>query len=373
MRMRVGFPLLVLLIAGLFASSASASVAVCQKGTTSWTATDGGTWKNPDNWSNGVPSANCDAKITVSGDYGVAVGRTTDSAGVARSLTIGGASGKQTLVDDNSTCGVTTCTADPRVVVGAGGIRVNANGAIKMYAGNVSTTGRLSLVGGRLYGVGAVTARRGVSNIGGLLVLGGNGVINITGSYSQDARAAMTVGVPPDGSDETPGGLSVTGMVSLDGKLRVNGSAPARPAPFYVIVAGKGLFGTFSGIAFDDQEYAPIYAVKGFRLGPVPEAPDTTDPVLSNVRFQPAAITKQAVLSFRASEVAKVDLRFERYPVVRPVTVRVVQGAAGANSYQLSAKPLGLTPGKYRLTLTAVDPAGNTSIPVTLIFTVRKG
>src|SRR3954467_5420057 len=106
MRMRLRMLLLTLPFA-LAAAAAPASAAVCQKGTTEWTNPHGGGWKTEANWSNGLPSKNCDAKITLAGDeggYGVAVGSQTGAGAVARSLTIGGPAGKQTLVDDNSTC-----------------------------------------------------------------------------------------------------------------------------------------------------------------------------------------------------------------------------------------------------------------------------
>ena len=368
MRMRIGLAAITVVLIGVLAGPASA--ADCVKGTTSWTNPDGGAWKSAENWSNGVPSKTCDAKLTIAGDYGVAVGRSTGAGAVARSITLGSPTGHVTLVDDNSACELPTCDFDPRVVAGAGGIRINTNGALKMYAGQVVSDGPIKLVGGRIFGVGAITAKRGVANLGGLLVLGGNALITIQGSYMQDARATMTVGVPPAGSTEKPGGLAVSGMLSVDGKLRVNGAAPAPAEPFGILAAGKGLFGTFNGYGFADQEYDPVYDAKGLQLAPVDSQVDDHDPKLTNVRLQPATFPKQAVLSLKASEPVKVDLRFERYPVVRPVTVRVAPAVTGANSYQLSAKPLGLKPGKYRLTVRAVDPAGNRSEPQTLIFTV---
>src|SRR4051795_9445772 len=115
MRMRVVFSLLGVLFAAAFAA-APASGAVCQKGTTEWTNPNGGGWRTEANWSNGLPSPNCDAKITLAGDYGVAVGTKTGAGGLARSLIIGGPEGKQTLVDDNSTCAAEPCDFDPRLV-----------------------------------------------------------------------------------------------------------------------------------------------------------------------------------------------------------------------------------------------------------------
>src|SRR6476660_6873372 len=108
MRMRIGFALVGTLLAAAVPAS-TASAAVCTKGTTEWTNPNGGGWRTEANWSNGVPSKNCDAKITlkgIDGGYGVAVGSKTGTGGVARSLTIGGDSGNQTLVVDDSSCGL---------------------------------------------------------------------------------------------------------------------------------------------------------------------------------------------------------------------------------------------------------------------------
>src|SRR3954469_2315381 len=164
--MRISLALIgTLLAAGIPATSASA--AICQKGTTSWTNPNGGAWKSEANWSNGLPSKNCDAKITLVGDdgYGVVLGTKTGAGGVARSVTVGAASGGQSLVIDNSVCGTPPCDFDPRLIVGPGGIKVNPTGAIKMYAGRVASAGPIRLNGGRMYGAGTVTAKRGVFNI----------------------------------------------------------------------------------------------------------------------------------------------------------------------------------------------------------------
>src|SRR3954462_204435 len=111
MRMRTGFALVgTLLVAAVSASSASA--AVCTKGTTEWTNPNGGGWRTEANWSNGLPSKNCDAKITragTGGGTGGRLGRPTGAGALARSLPIGGPAGKQTLVDDNATCDVEPC------------------------------------------------------------------------------------------------------------------------------------------------------------------------------------------------------------------------------------------------------------------------
>src|SRR4051794_17267021 len=373
MRMRIGFALVgTLLVAAVSASPASA--AVCTKGTTEWTNPNGGGWRTEANWSRGVPSKTCDAKITLAGEYGVAVGSQTGMGGVARSLTIGGTSGRQTLVDDNSTCGMPPCPGDTRLLIGKGGIKVTTNGALKLIGGNVFSSGVVRLLGGRMFGGGTITAKHGVANIGGLLALNGNGVISIVGPYAQDARSTMTVGVPAaDNSASVPGGLSVSGLLRLDGKLRVEGPAPARTAAFPVILTGTGLLGTFIDTSFSDQLYDPIYSAKGMQLGPASPTPDHTAPTVSAIRFQPTTFSTQALLSFTASEKAKIDMAFDRIgPAPGRVAVRVVTANEGSNQYRLNAKPLGLKPGRYKMTLQAIDPAGNRSSSVSVAIAVRK-
>src|SRR3954454_13961858 len=311
MRMRIAFALVAtLLVAAVPASSASA--AVCTKGTTEWTNPNGGGWRTEANWSRGLPSKTCDAKITLAGEYGVEVGSKTGMGGVARSLTIGGASGRQSVVVDDSVCGMPPCQGDTRLVLGKGGIRVGPNGALKLIGGNVFSAGAVRLLGGRLFGGGTVTAKKGVANIGGLLALNGNGVISINGPYTQDARSTMTVGVPAADNPQVPGGLSVTGLLRLDGKLRVEGPAPPRTAAFPVLLTGTGLLGTFIDTSFSDQLYDPIYSAKGMQLGPASPTPDHTAPTVSAIRFQPTTFSTQALVSFTASEKGKIERAFDR-------------------------------------------------------------
>jgi hypothetical protein len=371
MSMRVGLAMLGILSAAALASPASA--AVCQKGTTSWKNPNGGAWKTEANWSNGLPSKACVAKITIAGDFGVAVGTVPGAGGVAKGLILGGPSGSQNVVVDNSSCGARDCAAfDSRLVVGRGGIKINENGAMKLIAGKVASTGPIRMTGGRLYGGGAITARRGISNLGGLLVLDGNGVISVEGAYMQDDRATMAIGVPAEGTPDLPGGLTVSGLMRLDGRLRVEGPAPTRTAPFPVLKAGFGLFGTFSGTTYDDQEYSTTYAIDGMTLGPAAAEPDDTDPELEDVRMQPTSFAKSALLGLRTTEAGKVDVLIERIRPAQAVAARVVPAESGANTYRLDAKKLGLEPGRHRLTLRIIDTAGNRSDAETLVFTIRR-
>ena len=78
------------LVAWLVAMSASASAAGCSD---SWTSASGGLWTDAANWSAGVPSSSSDVCITLAGTYTV----TLEGGQNVNSLTLGGASGTQTL------------------------------------------------------------------------------------------------------------------------------------------------------------------------------------------------------------------------------------------------------------------------------------
>jgi hypothetical protein len=132
-------------------------------------------------------------------------------------------------------------------------------------------------------------------------------------------------------------------------------------------------------------------AITATALAPPPVKPapkDRTKPVLSALRV-PARIALGSLLprlhagrrtpafAFRLSERATVQLRFARrvrggrfHRIRTGVRVRA---AAGANRLRFSGRltrRARLAPGHYRVTLTAVDAAGNRSRPVSAVFRV---
>jgi hypothetical protein len=128
--------------------------------------------------------------------------------------------------------------------------------------------------------------------------------------------------------------------------------------------------------------------------GPPPEGgpvPDTTRPALSRVRLARRRFARRTELRFTLSEPATVRLRIERALPGRRVgrscrapsrrnrgrrcctryrvaARRTVRARAGANAVPLRAGHLGA----YRLTITAVDAAGNVSRRARLRFTVVR-
>ena len=107
--------------------------------------------------------------------------------------------------------------------------------------------------------------------------------------------------------------------------------------------------------------------------GPVPgtpqapgTAPDRVAPVLKSLK------ASRTALRFSVSEPAKVSVRLERAKGKRWVRVKgpaSIAQAAGKRS--VSLRKLRLRAGAYRLTLTAVDRAGNKSRPRTIRFRAR--
>ncbi len=106
---------------------------------------------------------------------------------------------------------------------------------------------------------------------------------------------------------------------------------------------------------------------------------DQTAPVLRALRIGPSAIGTTgrrafATIRFRLSEAARVTVTVASGRHGGQIRVRASAYRAGAHIFRLSAR-IGrrtLKPGAYRLTLVAVDAAGNRSTPVTGRFSVIR-
>jgi hypothetical protein len=114
--------------------------------TDSWTNPAGGSWFTPGNWSNGTPpTAAEEACITLSGTYTVTMTQTSTTGTVSvQSLTIGGASGTQTLAVGSS------CSENAQLTTH--GLVNNANGVLTLTNGdscanNVSLSGQVTNAG----------------------------------------------------------------------------------------------------------------------------------------------------------------------------------------------------------------------------------
>src|SRR3954447_11713140 len=271
--MRSPVRLAALLVLALAAGAAPASAANCASGTTSWTNPNGGSWKDAANWSNGLPTDNCDAAITLAGDYVVSFGQTSGTGYVqARSVILGGSSGTQTLFNDNSVCAAETFCSQGDELFAHEDITVNSHGVLKLSAGEVDTFGRILLNGGQMVGNGIVRGQSGLFNNGGLVMptpaADPGGVLDIDSAYLQDSAATLAVTIPAQGSSGHSAVLSVTGKVSLDGTLRVNGPSPMRRQATRLIRNRTGITGSFSTVSFSDQPYELRYDAVGLLAGP---------------------------------------------------------------------------------------------------------
>jgi hypothetical protein len=155
-RAGLGAILLIAMI-GLLSPASAWAVTVCPSGGSSnWTNPAGGDWAIPGNWSNGVPGGGCAASITLAGTYTVF---TTGSAG-ADSLTVGGASGTQTL----QLLGTVSAGApvDSLFGVGPGSLTVTTHGVLQLTSQG-SNAGGVTLTGGTIINSGLVRTDPGAS------------------------------------------------------------------------------------------------------------------------------------------------------------------------------------------------------------------
>ena len=100
--------------------------------TIAWTNTSGGSWSVAANWSpNSIPGSSDDVFITSSGTYTVIM----NVSPTISSLTLGGASGLQTLTNTSQTLSLSLASM------------VNTNGVLGMNNGVLSGSGSLSING----------------------------------------------------------------------------------------------------------------------------------------------------------------------------------------------------------------------------------
>jgi hypothetical protein len=173
--------------------------------TTSWTNSAGGNWNTPGNWDNGVPGPADDARIVLSGTYTV----TLDVDATVASLTLGGASGTQTL------------SATSRILTLDGASAVNSNGVLALVTSTVNGTGSLTNSGSLtlrpstidlpLDNLGSLTASTGVSAITGALTSGSGSTIVVGASVSSTGVLTVANGFTNNGTiDLTNNGGNTT-------------------------------------------------------------------------------------------------------------------------------------------------------------------
>jgi len=186
------------------------------------------------------------------------------------------------------------------------------------------------------------------------------------------------VGLPEDSPavDLTgPGNINQDPMFAGANDFRLMSGSPSidtgDPAPGGILDDYDGAVrpqdGNGDGSAIRDQGAyeAPIVPTCLNTASLCPPPIDTTKPVVSKVKFK-APQKKAGSLMFRLSEAATVKVTFKPVPAKKkPMrkTVKLSKKAkAGANTLKL--KKGKLKSGKYRLTIVAVDVAGNESKPI---------
>jgi len=255
----------------------SAHAAGC---TDSWTNTAGGSWFEGANWSTKAPPKESEeACITAAGTYTVTMAQNSEGVTV-KSLTIGGASGTQTLVV------ASTCNANAKLTT-TSGLAIEAHGALTMTksggcnnnvrlvgtltnAGTLTSegaegTGRRFLEGSvtnkgtlqvssstELAGKGATLTNEGTLNVAtGVALFGANETAVVNASGSINGTGSGVVAMEP-GSSFTQGGGTTTGskpVVVRDAALHYTGSGAS-------VIAQHGEGGTLSGNLSSGQSLA---------------------------------------------------------------------------------------------------------------------
>ncbi len=225
------------------ASPGSASAAACMPvdGTTSWVSAVDGDWSDSAKWSNGTPSADCTAVITVAGDYTV-----TMNGGNAKGITLGGASGTQTLAVVGSTNAGNPHTSELIPSFGGNPFTIGTHGVLQLTSSG-SNPGP-AIVGGNIVSSGLIRTDAGspgastfrdiranvTNNAGGTIAFhtdvstcncSPNHVWVNNGSFTTDAGTSATFNATGNGVSFTQsGGTFVNnGQITISGGLTHTG------------------------------------------------------------------------------------------------------------------------------------------------------
>ncbi|MFN8178933.1 MAG: T9SS type A sorting domain-containing protein [bacterium] len=177
--------------------------------TVSWINASGGVWSSPSNWDSGVPGASDDAVITLAGTYTV----TLDVNASVASLTLGGASGTQTL------------SASSRTLTLGGASAVNANGALTLSSSTVGGTGSLTN-GGTLTMTGSAM-NTALDNEGNLIVRASS---TVNGALTTGVGTALRV----QGGNLGTGTLTVANGFTNNGTVELTSILGAQAATLVV-------------------------------------------------------------------------------------------------------------------------------------------
>lgn len=208
----------------------AAHAAACED---SWTNTSGGSWFEGASWSTGSPPKEGEeACITAPGTYTVAMTQAAEGV-MVKALTIGGASGTQTLSVGGA------CTPSPRLK-SASGVAVAINGVLATtgssactgsarIAGSLTNRGTLAVDQDTEYGFGAATLQNegtiNLANGAWLLAGAGTTVVNEAGTIASIGTGNLYV---KGGTfDQRAGKTSGQPVYVDDGTLELNGQGAA--------------------------------------------------------------------------------------------------------------------------------------------------
>ena len=171
---------------------ASASAA-----TIAWTNTSGGNWSEAGNWEpNQVPGDGDTALITSNGTYTV----TLDVGATIASLTLGGASGTQTLTTGGNNLTLTDAsTVSTNGIFGLSGGTLSGSGLLTVRGlfnwtdGNIGNLAAVSIASNAVMNISSGSAFKEIS--GGLTNAG-----TITWSSAEDVQVANNGGLPYNGA-----------------------------------------------------------------------------------------------------------------------------------------------------------------------------
>jgi fibronectin-binding autotransporter adhesin len=183
--------------------------------TDSWTNTAGGSWFTPGNWSTkAVPTSSDEACITAAGTYTVEMAQTATVT--VKALTVGAASGTQTLL-------VESTNVAHAVLTTSAGLSNGVHGAITLT--NAETAGNNVTIAGPVANAGSVTVEPGKG-----------GVRTLSGSFTNTGTLAVNAGTSFNGTKAL---LSNEGSLNLatGTQLVLSGESAIRNASGGKIVA----------------------------------------------------------------------------------------------------------------------------------------
>jgi hypothetical protein len=338
-----------------------ASAAVC---TDAWTNTAGGSWFNGANWSGGAPpGAEEEACITAPGAYTVKMSQTSTTGTVSvRSLTIGAASGAQTL-EVAGTC------SQSATLAAAGGIVDRAQGTVTMTDGGecasgVTLTGALSDAGKLLVEAshGGVRSIDGSLTSSGLVSLAAGAALQVAGSYTQKGAGRLRTLVA--GASDY-GSLSVAGAASVAGTLVVRQTPPFKGSlgQTLAILAGASLAGTFATETEDQINYTGLYYMPTYSATAATLVATQVEVSLSAKSGPPGATLTVGGSGYLPGDT--VTPTFTDHAGVATVLPSVTTNAGGAFSTEI-AIPAAAAAGAGTITLTS----GQTGVHASRTFTV---